>query len=84
MIEISEASRGTLFLGGIRNGEILDVCPWQRVVYILEGKVPTARYVRRQLAFDNHPGVRVFVWDQLDTLKGVKTLVAAYVTRGLN
>ncbi len=37
---------GTLFLGGPFDGRHLQMCPWQRVYYVVKGGKPVARYVR--------------------------------------
>jgi hypothetical protein len=49
---------GTLFLGGTLDGRHLDMCPWQRVHYVIKGGKPVARYVRRHLSFGSGPAVR--------------------------
>ena len=74
-----------LFIGGILDGHRLEVSPWQRVHYSLEDGKPMAKYVRRHLAFDGGPAIRVFVWERLDGQRGVELLVWAYGgTPGLN
>jgi len=72
------ANQSTLFVGGILDSRRMEVCPWQRVHYVLEDGKTIARYVRRHLAFDKGPAVRVFVLDRLDELSSVNVLIAAY------
>jgi hypothetical protein len=73
-----------LFIGGLLDGTRMQVSSWQRVHHLRKGMV-TQKYVRRHLAFDHGPAIRVFVWERLTGQRGVELLVWAYGgTPGLN
>jgi hypothetical protein len=61
-LRADDTANAALFLGGPLDGQHLEVCPWQRVHYVVRGGKPVAWYVRRHLPsgtalpFDFSPG----------------------------
>lgn len=67
-----------LFIGGILDGHWIEVSAWQRVHHVLRGDKRAGKYIRRHLAFDRGPAIRVFLWEHLIGHRGIELLVSAY------
>lgn len=79
-----DRSNRTLFIGGLLDGQHSDMCPRQRVHYVVNNGAPVARYVRRHLSFGSGPAVRLFIWDRMDPLEALRHLLAMCSEPGPN
>jgi hypothetical protein len=66
-----------LFVGGPRHRRWLEVCPWQRVYYVVRASHLVGKYRRRTLLASNGAAVRFYAWQSLNERESILQLLAA-------